>query len=58
MKTNYFTDKTGKIWIYYFDHNIRFWVAYIVNENGDQLSEEADYLPNKKQLLNYLNQKK
>lgn len=57
MKTYYFTDKNGNIWRYYWDHNIRFWVAYIVNENGDQLSDEADYFSNKKLLLEYLKTK-
>jgi hypothetical protein len=40
---------------YYWDSNVKSWTVYTVDLDGFQIEYEAEYFPNKKQLLESYN---
>lgn len=52
MKT-YRTTFEGKTFQYYYDHHIKLWTIYEIDEDGFQTSEEANHFHDKTQLKSY-----
>lgn len=47
------TKKEGLLIRYYYDPYLRLWAMYEIDEEGNQISREAWYYPNKKEMLKY-----
>lgn len=45
------TKQDGSIWLYFYDRSIKFWTVYQIDQEGNQISEAADYYQNKVDLL-------
>ena len=51
MKTYEFIKDDGTKWIFYYDRSIRSWTAYEIDEEGNQISIEADYFHDKTGMI-------
>ena len=51
MKTYQFKKEDCTLWMFFYDTNIQYWTVMEVDIEGNQISREADYYSNKKQMI-------
>lgn len=48
----------GEIYRYYYDRSLKLWTVYVIDSEGNQVSEEAEHYQNKTQMLDVFDFKK
>ena len=51
MKTYKYKKEDDSLWMFFYDTNIKYWTVFEIDFEENQLSKEADYYHNKKQMI-------